>query len=118
MCSSDLATIFGVNTLLLTFSTIPVPDMIAVGVTRSNDGYAHTGGTNGTGIFATVASNIGAGGQLTARVTMSDVTLPLTRTVCENNPNTGQCLAPTSTAVTTTIANGQNTTWTASTLSL
>jgi virginiamycin B lyase len=108
-----VATIVGVNTLLLTFSAVPVPDMITVGVTHSNDGYAHTGGTSGTGLFATAATNIGASGQLTARVRLSDAALPLTVTICQTDPSTGQCLAPPSATVTTTIAANQNTTWTA-----
>jgi virginiamycin B lyase len=108
-----VATIVGVNTVLLTFSATPVPDMIAVGLTPSNDGYSRTGGASGTGIFVIAATNIGAGGQLTARVRLSDSTLPLTATVCQTNPNTGQCLAPPQPSVTTTINTDQNTTWTA-----
>jgi hypothetical protein len=104
--------ILGVNTLLLTFSATPVPDMIAVGLTPSNDGYSHTGGTTGTGIFAIAATNIGASGQLTAGVLLSNSTMPLTATVCQTNPSTGQCLAPPAPSVTTTINQNQNTTWT------
>jgi len=51
--------------------------MITVGVTPSNDGYARTGGINGTGLFATAATNIGASGQLTAQVALSNSTMPL-----------------------------------------
>jgi hypothetical protein len=39
--------------------------------------------------------------------------MPLTAAVCQTNPDSGQCLAPASSTVTTTIANNQNTTWTA-----
>jgi virginiamycin B lyase len=98
-----VGTIVGVNTLLLAFSAVPVPDMIAVGVTPSNDGYSHTGGTSGTGIYAIAATNIGARGQLTTQVALSNSTMPLTATVCQTNPSTGQCLAPPTSSVTTTI---------------
>jgi virginiamycin B lyase len=108
-----VGTIVGVNTLLLTFSATPVPDVIAVGLTPSNDGYSHTGGNSGTGIFVIAAMNIGASGHLTAQVMLSNSTMPLTATVCQTNPNTGQCLAPPTASVTTTIGADQNTTWTA-----
>ena len=108
-----VGTIVGVNTLLLTFSATPVPDMIAVGLTPSNDGYSHTGGMSGTGIFVIAATNIGASGQLTAQVALANSTMPLTATVCQTNSSTGQCVAPPSASVTTTINQNQNTTWTA-----
>jgi hypothetical protein len=50
-----------VNTLLLTFSSMPVPGMIAVGLTPSNDGYVRTGGPAGTGLFV-IASEYWARG--------------------------------------------------------
>src|SRR5262249_12932120 len=112
-----VGTIAGVNTLLLTFSATPVPDMIAVGLTPSNDGYSRTGGPSGTGIFVVAATNIGSGGPLTARGRSSDAAMPLTATVCQTNPNTGQCLSPPSSSVTTTINSHQDTTWTAFLLS-
>ena len=104
-------TIVGVNTILLTFDAGPVPDVIAIGLTPSNDGFAHTNGVGGTGLFATASSNVGVSGTLTARVRLSDTTLPVTATVCETNPGNGQCLAPPGPTVTTTINAGQNQTW-------
>src|SRR5262249_20490473 len=41
--SEYVPTIIGANSLFLTFDANPVPDMIAVGLTPSNDGYSHTG---------------------------------------------------------------------------
>jgi hypothetical protein len=105
--------IIGVNSLLLTFSATPVPDMIAVGLTPSNDGYSHTGGANGTGIFVIAATNIGASGPLIAKVRLSNPSLPLTATVCQTDPNTGQCLSTPSASAFVTIDQNQNTTWTA-----
>lgn len=108
-----VASIGGVNTLLLTFSATPVADMIAVGLTPSNDGYSRTGGPTGTGLFVIAATNIGDSAPLTARVALSDATMPLTPMLCQTDPNTGQCLAPPAASVTTTIAQNQNTTWSA-----
>ena len=53
------ATITGLNSVLLTFDNNPVADMIAVGLTPSNDGFARTGGPSGIGLFAIASSNIG-----------------------------------------------------------
>jgi virginiamycin B lyase len=107
------ATIVGVNTLLLTFDANPVPDVITIGLTPSNDGFARTGGPSGIGLFAIATSNIGVAGSLTARVRLSNASLPIAATVCQSNPSTGQCLAPAAPTVTTTINQNQNQTWTA-----
>jgi virginiamycin B lyase len=107
------ATIVGVNTLLLTFDANPVPDMIAIGLTPSNDGFARTGGPSGIGLFAIASSNIGVSGSLTARVRLSNASLPIAATVCQTNPSNGQCLATPTPTVTTTINQNQNQTWTA-----
>jgi hypothetical protein len=115
VCANTAAAIpiVGVNSLLLTFSATPVPDMIAVGLTPSGDGFSHTGGNQGIGLLAVASSNVGASGQLTAKVVVSPNSLPLTATVCQTNPNTGQCLSTPSASVTTTINQNQNTTWSA-----
>jgi hypothetical protein len=107
------ATIVGVNTLLLAFDADPVPDMIAVGLTPSDpqDGYSHTGGPNGTGLFVIASTNIGASATLTARARVSNGSLPLTTLVCQTDPNTGQCLSPPAPTVTATINENQSTTW-------
>jgi uncharacterized repeat protein (TIGR03803 family) len=108
-----VAPIVGVNTLLMTFGATPVPDMIAVGLTPSNDGYAHTGGPSGTGLFVIASTNIGTSAALTARVRVSDPTLPLSPVLCQTNPSNGQCLSPPAKTVTATVNNNQNTTWSA-----
>ena len=90
---------------------LPSQHQIAIGLTPSNDGFAHTGGVGGTGIFATASSNVGTGGMLTARVRLSDTTLPIAATVCQTNSSTGQCLSPPSATVTATINQNQNQTW-------
>jgi hypothetical protein len=107
------ATIVGVNTLLTTFDTNPVPDMISVGVTPSNDGFAHTGGNSGTGFFALATDNIGASASLTARVRLSNPSLPITATICKTNSTTGACLSPAAATATATVNTNDTGTWTA-----
>jgi hypothetical protein len=107
------ALIGGVNTLLLTFDANPVPDMIAVGLTPSNDGFAHTGGNGGTGLFVIASDNIGLSASLTARARLSNPSLPITATVCQTDPKTAACLATPSASVTTAINNNQTSTWAA-----
>lgn len=87
------APISGVNTLQLTFDANAVADMIAVGLTPSNDGFAHTGGPNGIGLFAVATTNIGLATPLTARIRLSDSNMPITATICETNAQ-AQCKAP------------------------
>jgi hypothetical protein len=112
--SSDIVpTIVGVNSLLMTFDANPVPDMIAVGLTPTNDGFSHTGGASGTGVFAIASANIGATGQLTARARLSDPTLPAVATVCQTNPSSGACMATPAATTSATIAQNQNSTWAA-----
>jgi plastocyanin len=105
--------IVGLNTLLLTFDTNPVPDMIAVGLTPSNDGFARTGGPGGTGLLVIASDNIGSSATLTARARLSDPTLPITATVCQTNPSTAACFSPPAASVTAIVNNNDTPTWAA-----
>jgi len=78
--TSPATPIVGINTLLLTFDTNPVADMIAVGVTPSNDGFSRTNGPSGIGLFAVATSNVGAAATLTATARLTDSTTPLSVT--------------------------------------
>src|SRR5262249_53524880 len=71
----------------------PVPDIIPIGQTPSNDGIVHIPGNAGTGILATAAINIGSGATLTATPGLSTA-LPVTLSICETNPSTAACLMP------------------------
>lgn len=103
----------GVNTLALAFSATPVPDVIVVGLTPSNDGYARTGGPSSTGLLVLATANVGTAGALTARVRLYDPAMPITATLCETDPMTGLCKAPPSASVTRTINANENATWSA-----
>ena len=49
--------IVGVNTLLLSASSTPVPDIVALGATATKDGIVHL--VSGVGAFAIATSNVG-----------------------------------------------------------
>jgi probable HAF family extracellular repeat protein len=92
----------GLNTLLLSASATLVPDVVALGATTSNDGILHI--PNGSAAFAVATVNLGAGSTITATANTGAASLPLTLTLCQTNPPTGQCLAPPAASVTTAIA--------------
>lgn len=104
------AAIPGVNTLQLVFDNTPVADMIAVGVTPSNDGFSHTGGPSGTGIFAVATTNIGPATPLTAKPRLSDGSMPITVTMCETNAS-AQCKSPPSATVSRSFGNNEASTF-------
>ena len=98
----------GLNTLLLSASNTPVPDIVALAVTLSNDGIVNIPGTNGAAAFAVATVNVGAGGpgnngNITASADAGNVTLPVIISLCETNPATGQCISTIGPTVTTQI---------------
>ncbi len=52
--------ISGVNTLLLSASASPVPDIVALAATVNNDGIVNIPGPTGTGAFAVATVNVGS----------------------------------------------------------
>jgi probable HAF family extracellular repeat protein len=94
----------GLNTLLFSASTTPVPDVVALGATVSNDGILHITGTSGSAAFAVATVDVGAGSTITATANTGSATLPLALALCQTNPSTGACMATPSTSVMTTIA--------------
>lgn len=104
-CSNAKAvgTIPGVNTLLLSASSTPTPDIVALAATSQNDGYVHVGGDLG-GAFAVATINLGASATIVASADTGTTVLPATISLCQTNPITAQCLAPPASSVTTSIA--------------
>lgn len=96
----------GVNDLLLSGSTTPASDMVAMAATLLNDGIVHIPTNTGTGAFAIASVNLGAAGALTVSADTGSAGLPLALTICQTVPSTGQCMASPSAAVTPTIASG------------
>jgi hypothetical protein len=98
----------GVDTVNLLFSQFPVPDIIALALTTTDDGTVHLDIT-GLGFFVVATDNLGISSPITATVTSSPNAAPLLNglTICQTNPATSDCLAPpTSSSVNLTINNG------------
>ena len=107
-CANALAApvVSGLNTLLLSASTTPVPDIVAMSATLKNDGIVNIPGTMGTGVFAVATVNLGAGGTITVSADTGLVPLPVSIALCQTNPSTAQCVnptVPTTSPVVTTI---------------
>ena len=93
----------GLNTLLLSASVTPVPDIVALAATPTNDGIVNIPRTDGTGAFAVAAVNVGASGSITASADTGSASLPLNIFLCQTNPADGQCISPIGSSVTTQI---------------
>jgi len=109
--ATPAVTIAGVNTLLLSASTTPTPDLIALGATASNDGIVDIPGSSGVGAFAVATANVGAASTITASANTGSATLPLTITTCQTVPTTGACMAAPSVSVATTVNAGDTPTF-------
>jgi hypothetical protein len=93
-------TVLGVNTLLLTASLTPGPDIVALAITPSNDGIVAVPGPNGSAAFAVATANAGAGGTITVSADTGGAALPLAVALCETDPSTGACRVPPDRSVT------------------
>jgi virginiamycin B lyase len=93
----------GLNTLLLSASATPVPDVVALAATAQNDGILHITGTTGSNAFAVATVNVGASASITATASTGAATLPLAISLCQTNPTSGQCISSVGPSVTTTI---------------
>ena len=108
VCSTSLGAPVtpGVNTLLLSASATPVPDVVALAATESNDGILHIPGNSGSNAFAVATVNLGASAMITAAVNTGAVSLPLAISICQTDPTTGQCLAAAGPSAATVITGG------------
>ena len=91
------ATVPGVNTIDLAMSTAPVPDIVTLAATPSQDGILHIAGS---GAFAVATSNAGADAPITAVLDDNGAGLPIVTGICQTDPASGQCLAPLGASVT------------------
>jgi len=95
--------ISGLNTLLFSASDTPVPDIVALAATPTNDGIVNIPGAGGTGVFSVATVNAGVQGVISASADTGATSLPLTVSLCETNSATGQCISGIGSTVTTTI---------------
>jgi hypothetical protein len=93
----------GLNTSLLSASATPVPDIVALAATASNDGILHLPGNSGANAFAVAVVNLGATAAITATANTGVASLPLAVAICQTNPASGQCLGPAASSASTTI---------------
>jgi hypothetical protein len=94
----------GLNTLLLSSSFTPVPDIVALAATSLNDGILHISGSNGANAFAVATVNLGIVSPATVSANTGSAALPLALSLCQTDPETGQCISAIGGSVTTTIA--------------
>jgi poly(3-hydroxybutyrate) depolymerase len=104
--TQPMVTLTGLNTLLLSSSVTPVPDVVALAATLANDGIVNIPGPTGTGIFSLATTNLGASGSITVAADTGGASLPVSVTLCQTKPATGQCLSAIESSVTTQSAEG------------
>jgi hypothetical protein len=95
----------GLNTLLLSGSNVPTPDIVALALTNERDGYVHLQGNSGAIAVATV--NLGATGNLVVSADTGGVVLPLWITLCRTDPRFGQCMGGMGTSIPVTIGTNE-----------
>jgi hypothetical protein len=96
------ASTLGVDTLNLSGSTTPVPDVVALAAS-GDPGYVDIPGATGTGVFAVATVNLGIDATITAAANTGAANLPVSLTVCQTNPTSGACLATPASSVATDI---------------
>jgi hypothetical protein len=92
----------GLNTLLLSASATPVPDIVALAAS-GDPGYVDLPGPTGSGAFAVATVNLGADATITAAANSGKANLAVNVLICQTNPSTGACLAAPAASVTTDI---------------
>jgi hypothetical protein len=92
--SAPAPIISGLDTLLLSGSTTPVPDIVALAAS-GDPGIVDIPGNTGSGAFAVATANVGAGASITVTADTGSATLPVSIALCQTNPITGACINPT-----------------------
>ena len=96
----------GLNTLLLSASLVPGPDVVALAATTTNDGIVTGASVGAVAAFAVATVNVGASGLITATAHTGSASFPVSLRMCQTNPVSGACVAPPSSNVTTTMSGG------------
>ena len=94
----------GLNTILLSASTTPVPDVVALAASPV-PGYVEIPGNTGTGVFVVATVNLGASASITVTGDTGSANLPVSIMVCQTNSTTGACMSPPTGNVVATIGN-------------
>lgn len=101
----------GLNTLLLSASSTPVPDIVALAATPYGDGIISLPGSFGSSAFAVATVNVGDSGDITVRADTGDASLLVSLFVCQTDAM-GACMSPPAGSVTTTVNVGETPTFT------
>src|SRR5262245_7038813 len=101
----------GLNTVLLSASAIPGPDIVALAATVNGNGIVDVAGVGGSGAFAVATVNLGAGGQINASADTGGAALPIIVSLCQTIPATGACLGAPTSSVTMQISSGKTPTF-------
>jgi hypothetical protein len=96
-------TVVGVNTLLLSASTSPVPDVIATAFVP--EGVLALDFSSRTGAFSVGTINIGAPSAMTVSADTGSAALPVTITLCVTS-SSGACMSAPGPSVTASMDNG------------
>ena len=96
----------GLNTLLLSAASTPVPDIVALAATTSRDGVVRIAGVGRSSAFAVATVNVGSAGVITAVVDTGGTPLPLALAICQTDPATGACVGSAQPTVTTQVGAG------------
>jgi YVTN family beta-propeller protein len=99
---SPAASIIGVDTLNLSASATPVPDIVALAAS-ADPGYVDIPGATGTGVFAVATVNLGIDATIAVTANTGMANLPITLTLCQTAPTGVICLAPPAGTVTLDI---------------
>ena len=92
--SEPAATLPGVNTLLLSASTTPVANVVALAATPTDPGIVNLPSPAGTGFFTVATVNVGAADTMSVQADTGDANLPVTIAICETDPVTSICVNP------------------------
>jgi hypothetical protein len=106
-----VSTLPGINTLLLSASSSPVPDIVALAATIDHNGIVIIPAPSGVGAFVVAAVNVGATAVITASADTGSASLPVTVALCRTDPATGVCTSAIGSSVTTAIGSGDTPTF-------
>ncbi len=84
----------GINTLLMSAESGPVPDAVALAATVGRNGIVELPAPGQPAAFAVATVNVGAGGPVTVSADTGGVAVPVTIGVCQTNPATSVCVGP------------------------
>ncbi|PWU24346.1 MAG: hypothetical protein C5B48_06850 [Candidatus Rokuibacteriota bacterium] len=93
MNATPASVVPGMNTLILSASTQPLLDVVALTATHLNDGIVTVLSAGSIGTFAVAAVNAGATGQVTVHADTGGTSLPLSALLCETSQATGHCIS-------------------------